>query len=162
MTTHVASSRRSADAALVGLAPARLLAPRRFARITARLRRASLDRALARGADPAASPALAARPATLTTTATRAALADGLERVIRVASGPTRRSVMTPPRAPVIASAASLSQLDTDLRGDAPLYARGLAMIADLLTDGTGALYAGRDAAVLETALRDARRALAG
>jgi hypothetical protein len=48
------------------------------------------------------------------------------------------------------------------LRGPVPLYARGIAMIVRLLTDGTGPLYASADASALARELRQAHAAING
>jgi hypothetical protein len=61
-----------------------------------------------------------------------------------------------------MANAAELSDLAALLRGDAPLYARGLAMLRGLLIDGAGPLYSRGDGTELASALHDARHALAG
>jgi hypothetical protein len=140
----------------------RLPCPGRAARLVARLRRTALDGALARGANPAGSPLLAARAASLTAAASRDALADTLDLVIARAHGRPRRGRVTPPRGSVLENAATRAELARLVRGGTPLYARGLAMLASLLTDGSGPLYARGDGAALAGALGDARAALAG
>src|SRR5947209_7677260 len=60
---------------------ARRLDPGWTARLAARLRGSALDRALSAGADPAASPQLAARAARLTSASMRCQVARGLERI---------------------------------------------------------------------------------
>jgi hypothetical protein len=140
----------------------RVLTPGRWARLGARVRRAALDRALASGADPAASPLLAARVCALTAPAARLELADALELALRSARRPPSRRRLAPLRATVEANAAMLSELAWLLRDRVPLYARGLAMLATLVSDGTGPLYARGDGAALASALGDARAALFG
>jgi hypothetical protein len=137
-------------------------AGRRVVRVFVRVRATALDRALARGDDPAASPMLAARAARIATAKNRRALADGLELVIRGAQDPQRRRRVAAPRASVLANAAALAELATLLRCDSTLFVRGLAMLACLLTDGTGPLYARGGAANLATVLSEARAALVG
>ena len=70
---------------------AHTLDPGRIARLLARTRSGALDRALIAGADPASSPQLAARTTILTSPGFRGLIADGLERLLLVAEGPTRR-----------------------------------------------------------------------
>jgi type II secretory pathway component PulF len=104
---------------------------------------------------------LAARACALTETRNRQALADELE---LTRSAHLRRSAwrLAPTRASVEANAAALSELVALLRSGVPLYARGLAMLAELLTDGTGPLYARGGESALAIALTDARAALTG
>ena len=59
----------------------RLFGPSPATRLVARLRLAMLDRALTDGADPAASPLIAARSRQLSGRCTRTRIADGLERL---------------------------------------------------------------------------------
>jgi hypothetical protein len=132
-----------------------------LARLGARLRPGALDRALARGADPATSPVLAARACALTADRNRRALAEELEAVRGAHLRPSAWR-LAPPRASVEANAATLSELVVLLRSGLPLYARGLAMLAELLADGTGPLYARGAESELASALTDARVALAG
>jgi hypothetical protein len=128
---------------------ARTLDVGRLACLMARARSHSLDRALSAGADPATSPQLAARAAQLTSSGTRAAVADGLERLLNAARGPQRRwSALSHHRHQLLANAAGLQELATLLRGDTPLYARGIAILNQLLTDGTSAAYRGDDQAL--------------
>jgi hypothetical protein len=126
------------------------------------LRGPALDRALAAGADPSASRLLAARALALTATARRRELAQALELVVRGAHRPPSRRRLAPPPASVDANAAMLSELAALLRSGVPLYARGLAALATLVTDGTGPLYTSGDGATLAAALGDARAALPG
>jgi hypothetical protein len=140
----------------------RVLDPPRSARLAARLLGARLDRALIVGADPASSPRLAARAAWLTTRATRARLADGLELLLARAQQPPSRRALAPRHASVLANAELVRELAGTLRGPAPLYAGGVAMIRGLLTDGTGPVYASRDGAALEHELRRACAAVCG
>ncbi len=135
--------------------------PGRLARLAARARAGSLDRALIAGADPARSPQLSARAALLTSPRTRTAIAGGLERLVEAARGPRGRWCAVSAGAPLLASAAELLELAELLRGRAPLYARGVAMLNELISDGTGPAYHGeRDE--LARVLREARSALAG
>jgi hypothetical protein len=117
------------------------LGPDLAARLVARVRWSSLDRQLVAGADPTGSPQLAARAAALASPRERMKLADGLERVVDAAHGPQRRWWAVSRHAPVRANAAQLRALAYLLRSSRPLYARGTAIVNQLLTDGCGPLY---------------------
>lgn len=131
------------------------------ARLWARLRSRSLDRALIAGADPAATEQLAARAARLTSTSMRREVARGLERVAAGRRGalPRRWQVLPFARA-AAANATELHALAERLRGPGPLYAPGIAMLSGLLTDGAGPAYTDRRGDVLARWLRDARVAM--
>ncbi len=139
----------------------RSLHPRALARITARLRASSLDRALIAGAEPAASSALAARATTLTSRRTRLLIAEGLEHALSAGQGPQRRWWAVSPRSPLLANDAAVRELAELLRGDAPLYAPGIAILNGLLTDGSGPAYRGRPQHAARL-LDEARTAMVG
>lgn len=139
----------------------RSLGPSPLTRVTARMRSQSLDRALIAGADPSSSALLAARAAQLTSARTRALIAEGLERLLRAAQGPQRRWRAVSRRGQLLANASRLHELAALLAGGAPLYARGIAMLNQLLTDGTGPAYLG-EGEHLACWLDEARAALAG
>jgi hypothetical protein len=139
----------------------RTLEPSRAARMAARLRADALDRALISGADPAASPSLAARAGWLTSRRTRAAVAAGIDRVLSAAREPASPARVMPRRANVLGQIAELRDLARLLRDGGPLYARGIAMLWALLRDGAGPVYAGDPVALAER-LGEARTALAG
>jgi hypothetical protein len=139
----------------------RALEPGRVARVAARLRAGTLDRRLTAGSDPAASRQLAARAAILTSRRSRESLADGVERVLELARGRQGRMQAQPRRDATLASASTLRRLATLLRGSSPVYARGVASTALLLTDGTGPLYTG-DPVALERRLDEADRTIDG
>ncbi len=139
----------------------RTLAPGPLARLGARLRSHSLEQALIAGADPVLSPQLAARAAQLTAPGARAQIADALERVLRAARGPQRRWWAVSPSSPVIANAAEIRELAALLRGDTPVYARGVAILNQLVTDGTGPAYRGT-AYALAARLHEAGAAMHG
>jgi hypothetical protein len=140
---------------------AQAFTPGHIARLTARLRSGALDRALIAGADPASSPQLAARAANLTTPRFRELIADGLERLLLVAEGPTRRWWAAGRRAAVVANACELRELAALLRGGSLLCARGMAIVGELLSDGAGPAYLG-EADGLAQELHRARVALGG
>ena len=120
----------------------RALNPRRFTRLAALARTGRLNRALARGADPSGSAQLALHAAMLSTPAVRTAIADQLDRLIRAGTDPPggRRSAH-PDRGAIIANAETMRTVSTLLRGTTPVYARGTAMLSQLLRDGTGRIY---------------------
>ena len=140
----------------------RALRPPWSARLGARVFGDHLDRALIDGGDPTTSATLAARAAMLTSPATRAELADGLDVILASAQSPPSRLRALPRHAALLANASLLRELASILRGSAPLYVRGIAMVRRLLTDGTGPMYTSRDGIALERALRKARAAVNG
>jgi hypothetical protein len=156
----------AADARMSGRRPAidvsKLFAPSLAIRVIARLRRLELDREIAGGADPAASPLLAARAAQLVTRRKRADIASGLEYVARTVDGRRPRSRTLPPRDTVRPNRDEMMQLAEMLRDDGPAYARGVAVAALVLADGCGAAYLDRRGQELARQLRLARQTLAG
>jgi hypothetical protein len=139
----------------------RALEPGRLARLLAHARPGSLDKALIEGCDPAGSPQLAARAATLTDRRSRRAIADGLERLLRSAEGHPRPTGVLRGGGHVLANGPVLRELASALRGSAPLYARGIALVNQLLTDGAGPAYQG-DSRRLARRLDEARAAIGG
>jgi hypothetical protein len=138
-----------------------MLEPGPLPRLLARVRSGSLDRMLIAGCDPAASRQLAARAGALTSRRYRSAIADGLEGMLRAAvESPSRRRVL-PRREAVLANAPAMRALADVLRGASPLYAQGIALVNELLADGTGPLYVG-DGEDLAALLREAGAAMVG
>jgi hypothetical protein len=123
--------------------------------ILARVRAAQLDRELAGGISPETSVSLAARAAQLTSTRFRHDLAASLRRIVVAAGEPARPaasasrlslSVSRPVRVPLGAtrigpSASLLAELASRLLERGPVPVRGVAMVTELLADGTGPLY---------------------
>ncbi|HMD56609.1 MAG TPA: hypothetical protein VKG82_03970 [Solirubrobacteraceae bacterium] len=138
-----------------------LLQPSRRARLLARVRARSLDRALIDGADPAGSGLLAARVAILSSPCTRRALAEGIERLVAGAQGPQRRWWALGARKAVLANSSDLHALASLLYSSNPVYARGLAILNELLCDGSSPAHHG-GAAALARALSDVRSGLRG
>jgi len=140
----------------------RLLVPSAAVRLAARLVGRKLDRALVSGANPAASRLLAARAARLSSAGTRARIADGLERVALSADVPRSRVRILPARAAILANRSELLEIAGILRDDRPLYARGVAMLRGILTDGAGPAYTDRRGEGLAGQLQIARASLSG
>jgi hypothetical protein len=141
-----------------------LFRPGLAARLTARLRPGTLDRALADGADPAERPQLSARAARLTSRRSRTGSAAVVERFVECAERPgaVRRSRVPVRRAAVRANRGELLALAATLRSPDPVYAQGVAELAMMLRDGTGPLYADRHGEALGRALALARMRLRG
>jgi len=130
--------------------------------ILARIQAARLDRALAAGTSPEASAGLAVRAAQLTSTGFRRGLAASVRRIL-VAAGPPALPVAAglpalplaahaplgsarPSRLPLRTarigrSAPLLAEVASRLLEPGPVPVRGVAMVAQLLADGTGPLY---------------------
>lgn len=137
-------------------------------RMLARFLGARLDRELAGGSSPEASASLAARAVQLTSMRFRRDLAVSLQRILAAAGQPpavvpSRAVAVTPPlallrRARISRSASELAELADRLAGPGPVPVQGVAMVSQLLADGTGPLYreACRDdlAAIIERATR--------
>jgi hypothetical protein len=132
----------------------------RMARMQARARGTALDHALLDGADPGGSAALRARAELLTSRSHRDSLADGIERMLDALDGPGPRMRVVPRRAALRANEQPLRSIAATLRGPAPVYAPGVALV-HLLVTGAG-LERTLDAAAFGRALEGARAALAG
>ena len=130
------------------------------ARLAARLRGDALDLALIEGADPAASEQLAARAARLTSTSMRREVARGLDRLALDERETPKRWQVRPFKRAATANAPELHALAARLREPAPLYARGIAMLSRLLTEGAGPAYTDRCGDLLARRLHDARVAM--
>lgn len=137
------------------------ICPRRTTRLAARLQSKSLDRELIADVDPASCPLLAARAARLTSRRHRAAIASSLDCVLQGSREPGSRIHILPLREAVSAHSEDLRGLAELLRSRVPLYARGLAMLDQLVRDGSGPLYVGSQRA-LGARLTEADDALMG
>lgn len=123
-------------------------------RLTARLRTATLDRALAAGASPESSVTLAVHAQHLHNGAQRSLLARSLRRVGASSEVPSARCLRAPvDRAAVRRARAELDALAARLVSSEPLDVRGVARVRTLLADGTGPLYRGHDAGRLRREL---------
>src|SRR5947209_3640618 len=139
-----------------------LVGPSKRARLSARLRRSALDRALAAGADPAASPTVAVRAAQLGAPSPRARSAAGLESIALAASADRGPARIQPSRPAVRANRERLLDLAALLRRSGPLYAQGVAMLELVLIDGCGPAYTDRRGEALTRELELARLSLCG
>jgi hypothetical protein len=122
-------------------------------RVLARSQAARLDRELAEGASPEANATLAARAARLTSTPFRRDLAASLRRILLAVGKPGLPAAARPPfgaarpvrvplrPAPISGSAPLLGELASRLLAPGPVPVRGVAMVTELLADGTGPLY---------------------
>jgi hypothetical protein len=128
-------------------------------RMTAQWRPARLDRALAEGVPPEASPALALRAHRLTEPDRRWSMAGALRRIVREADGNCRPRLrrVNPNRAAVRAARESLGRLADTLDDPGPVAAHGAARAWLLMTDGTSPLYNPRSRTTL---VADAARAM--
>ena len=140
---HAAPSGLASFAATYDRIADRTIEPRWPARALARLVARALDRRLIAGADPAGSTLLAARACRLTSYAHREALADSLGRLLDAAARAEHRVWVLPNRGAIEAQGDELRDFASLLRSGAPLYARGIAMLGRLLSDGTGPVYVG-------------------
>jgi hypothetical protein len=113
-------------------------------RLRTRWGRDALDEKLAFGADPTESRELALRAAQLRSKPWRDRIATQIERVLDDARHQPRgraAEVVLLRRSEISAHAPELSALTARLRADVPIDARGVAMAARLVSDGTGPLY---------------------
>jgi hypothetical protein len=124
--------------------------------------RARLDFDLARGRPPEAAPALARRAEQLVGRRWRRRLAGGLERLIAAAEAPRPAfSAAVPPRRDEVRAAQPvLEALIVRLRDDAPVQARGVALVSLLLSDGASPAYTPRRPGALGDWAAGALRAL--
>lgn len=122
------------------------------------LSRLKLDRVLASGASPLASPELELRAEQLQRPKVRERIARGIDRLTEIAFGDPRRHVgpsMLPFRhRRVRPNVALFEELADALRSSGPHAVKGLAMASTLLEDGRGPLYANDPAEKLGEALK--------
>lgn len=138
-----------------------LFKPGLTARAAARIRHGLLDQQLAAGANPADRPQRAARAAELTKRSSRERAAEEIEQLLRFPDEQHRLRVGPHPVATHV-NREALQRLAELLRGEAPLYVRGLARLQIALTDGTGPLYTDRDGRALARELERIHTALTG
>ena len=117
--------------------------------VLARCAASRLDRELAAGASPKTSPRLAARAVQLTSVKTRRDLAASVRRILAAAGSPpaVEPTIAGHPlrlplsRARIRQSAEPLAALAGCLTTPGPVPVRGVAMVSQLLADGSGPLY---------------------
>lgn len=133
--------------------------PCRFAdRVLAHVFGASLDRQLAAGTNPEATPTLAARAQDIVSLPSRRALARDWEHLTKAARRSSRSSGTRPPAAPIQASQVAAAEpairdLISRLTTPLPVTAQGVAMASVLLTDATGPVYRRRGPVTLDAAI---------
>ena len=141
-------------------------------RMLARCTAARLDRELAAGTSPETSLSLAARAMQLTSMKFRRDLATSVQRILAVAEGSAAAllwaaGAVPPPRlqlcrAQISPSAVPLAKLAGYLTAPGPLPVQGVAMVSQLLADGTGPLYREASGDDLGDIIEDAMRVLTG
>jgi hypothetical protein len=127
------------------------------------LRRGSLDRRLAAGANPDECDDLGRRADQLRSSAHRRELAAALLSLVEQAEGPTVPISAAVPisRRSIRAARSDLIALALDLGATGLVAsARGIALVERLLSDGASPLYAPRGPAALTQAVREAHSAL--
>src|SRR6476659_6321929 len=129
------------------------------ARVSARLRVAVLDRALAGGAVPESDVALTLHARRLISPTMRRPLARALRGIVDVSRRPSLSQGRWP-GARVARAGSDLLALAERLERPAAVDARGVALVRVLLSDGGGPLHANRDAHRLVQAAREAAAAL--
>jgi hypothetical protein len=105
--------------------------------------RRSRDEALAAGASPLWTPELALRARQLVSRGSRQQLATRLERLVNEAtrSVPPRAVAVPRPRRAILEAQTSMFSIASCLRDERPVYARGMALLSRLLSDGSGPAY---------------------
>jgi hypothetical protein len=113
-------------------------------RLSVRLRRRGLDRELAAGVNPAASPDLELRAWQLLQPSSRRRVARGLRRAVREVQNHRLNelsSVVAIPRQAVTQWSLGLLDIADAIEQSDRVSACGIALALELLTDGTGPLY---------------------
>jgi hypothetical protein len=140
--------------------------PSLWLRIRVGLKRLELDSALAEGADPRTTDALALRAEQLADSSSRTRVATGIENLFRMATiGPGPGATTSLVRAPfdryrVAANRPELEELAGKVRQGRPQNVRGLAMASVLLEDPRSPLYAHTPSDHLKPAIQAASSAL--
>ncbi len=121
--------------------PAGARAPGPLTRAWARVRGRSLDHALAGGADPASSAALASRAAWLTSRRNRRGVARAIRRLLEPPGRRGPSAAVRPHRGELAGVRLRLAGVAALLETEEPIYASGVARAQLLLTDGNSPLY---------------------
>ena len=130
-------------------------------RLSARLQARRLDRALAGGASPDSSAAMALRAKALVRADTRSELAASIRRITSGSAAPAAIGLRVgTARARGRAVGRHLDRLADRLLEPGPVAPRGVALTQELLTDGAGPLFWMESADDLGARLRTALEAL--
>jgi hypothetical protein len=126
------------------------------------LRKGSLDRSLAAGADPAASPQLARRARQLTSRRTRTGLAASIRNLLDAAEAPPRGFSSAVPirRREILRERQMVLQIAAALESPDQLEPGGIALIERLLISGESPVYVEGGEGALHGALVHAHAAL--
>ena len=126
------------------------------------LRRGSLDRSLAAGAHPAASPELSWRARQLASRRYRCGLAASIRNLIEAAEEPPRgfSSAVPVQRRDILADRPLLLEIADDLESQQELKPRGIVLVERLITDGNSPVYMSSPEGSLHEALNQARAAM--
>ncbi len=156
-TSHGRSTRVRSGAGTQGRAPG-------LASLRARFQGAWLDRELASGVEPWRTPVHSARSLQITGPRARRTLADTLDKLVRraeQAGANTTISCVVPIDRPAVLGARTLlADIAARLRDGAPVSTPGVAALRDLLTDGSGPIYAALSGDALGRALASIRESL--
>jgi hypothetical protein len=140
--------------------------PSLWLRMRVAMKRLELDSAIADGADPRTTEALALRAEQLADSSTRTRLATGIENLFRMATmGPGPEATASLVRAPfdryrVAANRPELEELAGKLRRAGSHNVRGLAMASVLVEDPRSPLYAHTPSDQLKPAIQAASSAI--
>jgi hypothetical protein len=110
-------------------------------RLLSRARGSALDRRLADGAAPESSLDLAIRADVLIRPDQRAVLAHDLDQIAVTARRTPSKAQVRLCRRRICEAGAELTALSRQLAAPGPVSVRGVAMIRELLRDGTGPLF---------------------
>jgi hypothetical protein len=127
-------------------------------------RRRTLDEQLAEGLSPARNAVLALRARQLVSSARRQQVATKLERLVDAAQrAPCLGALSVPlPRREIRELRPVLLGVAACLRTERPVYARGMALLTALLTDGGSPVYTPGSGVTLHDAIRTTAEALDG
>jgi hypothetical protein len=133
------------------LHPSTNAAPSVTLRLQVASRRAALTRQLAEGENPSDTAQLTLRARQLTTARCRSALAGALRRAVREAQHPSlHRAFSIVSRRSVLSAVEEIDLLVKRLHSPEPVTPQGMALVAELLTDGASSpLYGSADPSVL-------------
>jgi hypothetical protein len=132
-------------------------------RIRVAVHRRVRDRDLARGDSPLHSDAHALRARQLVERRSRERLARALERLVEGAERtPSPSEIVWFPKREILDARTGLLSLARRLRDARPVYACGVAMVSQLVCDGTGPAFTPRAGLALRRAIAEATDALEG